>query len=391
MILFARIFLIFIARLLDVLFPVFWILLAAFVIFYGKKIRCSFKENSACRILIFYALICFFLRFFLFFSGVPYQGRYFHPLILASVFPAAAGVAALGGYLNRFKIKNAILILAMIVCGICIGKALKPPSEKKWIREIPELIKAKNKSSKPPVIVGTSEDGRIAYYAEAEYHLLQPDINLFEKCDAFVLQSDSSPAKNLDKTITDAFLKTSYAGTGSVEILVVLPQAQFLKYLNFDWENPVPNDEIRTEVEFSETDDGTFDAPKIQSSDCDIIILAEETPAKRVLFKIKCGKNTKWQLRDVFGYGFDSYKIFSIIQYKNDMRWVPDNFSPGFQSFGEAIQKWGGENVFVLVNLPVAEINSAMEKREIPLPFEFIGEFTDHKKQKISIFQGKKQ
>jgi hypothetical protein len=377
-------------RILDTLFPVFWILLAAFVVFKRRACLKSIRENPASRMVLFLLGSVLTVRLMLFMAGVPYQGRYLHPLLILAVFPAASGLLALCKYVEKFSIKRGTLVIVLLAGAICVGKALNPPKQKKWLVEIPELIKERAAKTSPAVLIATTDDPRISYYSGAEYHLFKLDVNLFDGAEAFEADAELNPVRDPDKIITDAFRKTSHDRKESFNVIVKLKKPERLKYFDFTWNAP-PEEKIDMEVLFSPDDNSPFESAATAGSTGGSIILAQEKYAKRVLFTLKCGENTEWSLRGVLAYGFDSYRIFTMGQRENDPQWTPDKFAPGFESLEQAVRKWGGDNVFVLIELPFAEIEEAWRARNLSPPLKLIGEFRSHKKEPITLFQGQNQ
>lgn len=167
-----KLWLILLDRLIGALFPVVCILLIFSC--FNKTI---FKKNSPFRLLLIAVLLDFFLRALLFFSGVRYSDRYFLVLTVMAIVPAVPGVLKLielfqkfaGRYYPAITLRFSTVLIFSVISIACVGKALNPRFDKKWIKEISVVIKTSCPEAQKPVLITDLADRRIAYYAKAEY------------------------------------------------------------------------------------------------------------------------------------------------------------------------------------------------------------------------------
>ncbi|OGV51296.1 MAG: hypothetical protein A2X49_03790 [Lentisphaerae bacterium GWF2_52_8] len=174
----------FLSKAFESVFPPFAILL----LFAWKK-RSEFLRGPALRFFLLFSLTLICLLFVLLFSGTPFEKRYFFTFAAVSLLLAAPGFYGIRElllpFLNRwpFVKDNLTALLLLVLAGICLGKALNPSFEKIWMQEIAGYIKASNKKV---YLITDSTDGRIAYYAGAEY------VRLSSKNDDFSILKDGS-------------------------------------------------------------------------------------------------------------------------------------------------------------------------------------------------------
>ena len=110
----VKIWLILIQRIFNALLPVILVLL-----FFAWKARLGIARNSAFRFFMVFVVVDIFIRLLLFFGGVPYQGRYFHVLIIATCIVGGAGFIPFVEFLSSFKEKYKFLTLTLCE-GLCI-------------------------------------------------------------------------------------------------------------------------------------------------------------------------------------------------------------------------------------------------------------------------------
>lgn len=164
----------------DVVFPTVIILLA----FSWKGLR-TVKNTPEFRMFLIFLGVVSASRLFIFFSGLPYQGRYLYPVVIAVSAIAALGLNELIISLQNLKIfkktssfKIAAIVVAAIV-AINAGKALYFTPDKKWIKDVSALVRKSQDAKKPSVFISGVEDLRLAYYSEAEF--LKMDMRKFYK------------------------------------------------------------------------------------------------------------------------------------------------------------------------------------------------------------------
>lgn len=167
-----KLWIIFLKKFFEAVFPVH-IALIVFA-FMNRK---AFKNFAAFRFVIIMFAFGILYRCFVFFAGVPFSRRYFYGLLGVIVLLSAPGIPKMAEFLlkllsKRFPkadLKRIIAFLTALVCLICLGKALNPDFSKKYMYEIPETIKKLCPENIRPVVITTSQDRRISYYAGAEY------------------------------------------------------------------------------------------------------------------------------------------------------------------------------------------------------------------------------
>jgi hypothetical protein len=167
-----KLWLIFIEKLLKAVFPVYYVLIIFSALNYKK-----FKNTPVLRLLGAFVLFGMAYRLFIFFSGIPFSGRYFYSLIIPAVLASVPGLFKLSEYIRyylgktNFKapLKNMTFSLTAVLCLISAGKALNPDFSKKWIFEIADKIKELCPEGERPVLVATVRDKRFSFYAGAEY------------------------------------------------------------------------------------------------------------------------------------------------------------------------------------------------------------------------------
>lgn len=165
---------------LDAVFPTVVILLAL-----------SWKGLKAARFTSEFKMFLIFLgvvlasRLFIYFSGLPYQGRYLYPIVIALSPIAALGLNELIAYLQELKVFQKIspfriagAIVAVII-AINAGKALYFIPDKQWIKDVSETVRKGRDANKTSVFISGVEDMRIAYYSESEFMKL--DMQGFSK------------------------------------------------------------------------------------------------------------------------------------------------------------------------------------------------------------------
>lgn len=170
-----KLWLILMNRLVEAFFPVVCILLI-FSWFSDKgENKAAFRKDSHFKLLIIVVLSDFFIRALLFFSGVPFSHRYLLVLTVMAIMMAAPGVPKLTELLQKltgryFAVTPRFSIFVFSLLSIaCVGKALSPRLDKKWIREIPVVIKNLCPEGRKPVLIMDFDDRRIPYYAKADY------------------------------------------------------------------------------------------------------------------------------------------------------------------------------------------------------------------------------
>jgi hypothetical protein len=157
-------------RLLNAIFPTVLILMA----FSFREIRKAWKRPCF-RLVLVFAAVELFTRVFIFFMGMPYQGRYLYAIAIFACILAGAGFFELVrltepylkkiGFLKNF---NAAAVILLIVFSANAGKGLINISDKKYLDIIPALVKENCPAGVRPLIVSDINDIRIGYYAKAD-------------------------------------------------------------------------------------------------------------------------------------------------------------------------------------------------------------------------------
>jgi len=161
----------FLGKITDVVFPTVLILL--FFSWNGIK---SAKGRPEFRFFLIFLLLIFASRFMIFFSGVPYQGRYLYPIVIALSIVAAVGFNGLIAFLQRMKrLQNfsstritAALIAVIIVVNA--SKGLYHIADKQWIRDVSAAIgQDSKKGTEKTILISGVDDIRLAYHSGAEF------------------------------------------------------------------------------------------------------------------------------------------------------------------------------------------------------------------------------
>ena len=157
-------------RLVNAIFPTVLVLLV-FSLNEMRKVR----KTPCFRLVMIFAAVEIFTRVFIFFMGLPYQGRYLYAITIFACIPAGAGLLELSRfaepYLKRIRlIKNigAVTLVLIVVFAFNAGKGLINKDDKKYLEIIPGIVKENCPPGVRPVIVSEINDIRIGYYAKAE-------------------------------------------------------------------------------------------------------------------------------------------------------------------------------------------------------------------------------
>lgn len=165
-------------KMVDVIFPTVIVLLA----FSWNGLKTARNTPEFRMFLIFLGFISA-SRFFIFFSGLPYQGRYLYPIVIAVSPIAALGLCELITSLknlNIFKKTYTWKITAAVVVAIIAinsGKALYFTSDKQWIKDVAAVVRKNGDAKITSVFISGVEDLRLAYYSKSE--ILKLDMRKF--------------------------------------------------------------------------------------------------------------------------------------------------------------------------------------------------------------------
>lgn len=167
-----KLWIVIIGKLLDAVFPTILILLA----FSWKKLK-TVNNSPEFRMLLIFLAVISASRFFIFFSGLPYQGRYLYPITISLLPLAALGLNEMILFLRnlkgleRFSTLKITVVLIVAISAINAGKALYFKQEKKWIKDAAAFVKGygRDGSVKPVILISGVPDVRLAYYSRAEF------------------------------------------------------------------------------------------------------------------------------------------------------------------------------------------------------------------------------
>lgn len=175
-----KLWILFIGKLLDAVFPTILILLA----FSWKKLK-SENNSPEFRMFLIALAVISASRFFIFFSGLPYQGRYLYPITISLLPIAALGLNEMIIFiqnLGKMKKISPLIMAAMIIVAIVVinvGKALYYKQDKQWIKDVAAFVSdSRQTGGKPAILISGVPDVRIAYYSKAEFLMLtfRPEI-----------------------------------------------------------------------------------------------------------------------------------------------------------------------------------------------------------------------
>ena len=227
------------ARLLNAIFPTVLILL----VFSSNEIRKVWK-TPCFRLVMVFAAVELFTRVFIFFMGLPYQGRYLYAITIFACILAGAGLLELARFAEPYfkKIRfidniGAVAVVLIVVFAVNAGKGLVNRDDKKYLEIIPGLVKENCPPGARPVIVSEINDIRIGYYAKAETLNLSYEGSAGKyvpvKKGWCVWNPDSRPAqgKYLPVAKSDEMesmpLILSHFGDGNVFLVVMLDDSGF--------------------------------------------------------------------------------------------------------------------------------------------------------------------
>ena len=117
-----------------------------------------------------------------FFAGIPFSHRYLYPFALMSTLFAAIGLTTLSDSLwrqlsrkfTKLSKNNLLLILLSIVFLAYAGKSLRPRFDKKWLLEVPKIIRAETPKGEEAILFTNYLDMRLEYYSGAELRQCYP-------------------------------------------------------------------------------------------------------------------------------------------------------------------------------------------------------------------------
>lgn len=176
----VKLWIVFLWKILAAIFPTVILLLA----FSWRGLK-TVKNTPEFRMFLIFLGAVSASRLFIFFSGLPYQGRYLYPIVVALSLIAALGFNELIIFLINLKVfkkispfKITVIVVAVII-AINAGKALYFIPDKQWIKDVSRELSKDQDVKKPSVLISGVEDLRIAYYSKVEFMRL--DMGKFSK------------------------------------------------------------------------------------------------------------------------------------------------------------------------------------------------------------------
>ncbi len=156
-------------RLMNAIFPTILVLL----VFSYKDVRKAWKTPYFRLFMVFMAVEVL-SRVFVFFMGLPFQGRYLYSISIFACILAGAGLLELARlsepYLKKigiFRNVSAVAVILVIVLAIDAGKGLANKNDKNYLEIITALVKENCPRGKP-IIISEINDVRIGYYAKSD-------------------------------------------------------------------------------------------------------------------------------------------------------------------------------------------------------------------------------
>lgn len=380
----------FLEKMLNAFLPILLVLL--FFSIYSLK-KSFFKEENARQWLLIWILFAvdFTIRFMLFFAGIPYQGRYFHVLIILACIIAGAGLLPaakwLTSFISRFKtvsFDQALKGLIIAIALIHVGKALSPPDKKEWLDKIPRLIRENCPPNSQPILISEDADIRIAYYAGAkDLRLARLDNpNYLENAEVFVngkkvseLNDGNSesgiefdPLSEIKFKFQD---KMPYKNTSLILYGTGLSEAEILVLKNDEKESRF------CPLEQSGKNRFVFKFRRELSNElCIFLRLPPNSRCK--INEIKLVLADKWQILR-FGKSFTQGYKFPAVSPQNII------------GFKDSLRKIGGENVFLLTRMSDTDFRRLFENENVEFPLELVAESKDKIKGFFTLYRNRAQ
>ncbi len=144
------------------------------------------KTSPVFRWLAIFLVCDLGIKMFVFFVGIPFSSRYLLPFSLVLTLFCAAGIIPLAGLLQGVCSKagirlsqRVVISLILLIVGLSYaGKGLNPRSDKIWLSAVADAVSAACASGDVPILISTSDDERVGYYAGTEeIYILQPGNN----------------------------------------------------------------------------------------------------------------------------------------------------------------------------------------------------------------------
>ncbi len=166
---------IFLQRMIGSLYPANIIFLL-----FLYPVREKIKLSRPMIFLILLLIVDLILRMVIFFSGVPFSGRYFLPSMIILTVCTGVGMLAFIQFISKYLIKkfpkltekHITIAVVLIILFAYSGKALHHSNDKKWLKDVSSLIKSNILPGKRAVILSNYEENRFAYYSGCDEMLL---------------------------------------------------------------------------------------------------------------------------------------------------------------------------------------------------------------------------
>lgn len=386
----------FAGTMLEGLFPTMWVLIPLGVAALWKKsLKPAFWMYAA------FMGVDLGVRVALFFSGVPFQRRYFYLLAAVACVLAAKGIpmaAKMIGAAPKLPSwlrdeKRRVALVCAVVFFINVPKGLNPHFNKVWMREVPEVIRRSAPAGKKPILLTTFGDPRMAYYAGAE-HMRFMSIPLYSK-DYLRAAETSFPGSAADHSaaalVDDDPVTILPLPAGESVLNFKLKRAYPLKrgFFFWDWTEGVPNGrcEIRGRASRAAKKPGEpdrwtllFDGPvskrfRIKTAqgfdEFEIRLKLTESAGAR---EVRLSRYGPWEIMRK-GIGF------------NNEEWYFLDLKGGIERLAENVEKIGGERVFLFIPMSRERFLAEFQARGLPCPFVHLRSFDIRKKGPHSLWK----
>lgn len=348
------------------------------LLFFAWRERGTLKHSRGTELLLAFAFCDLSIRLLLFFGGIPYQGRYLHPLIIISCPFAALGFFGLLKFLESFSAKfkwltrdNCIKVFCAVIIVAHGGKALSPPDRKVWLNEIPECIRKACPPGAKPVLISEFPDIRTAYYAGAEHLALERRDSIDYVAEwTFENDKDSLPGTtNGDEAVIAMKIRDDYPyGIGTVlldgDFSGISGTSLYSKNKDGSWEE-IGNSESAGKTRFL-----GFPGKELK------LVLKGINAENCKLNSVRLVLDDRWRILRA-GRGVLSGYRFTAVPPEPVGR------------FEFSLAEFGDRPVFVLNSLGKDEFSKLFEASGVRFPLDLVASFKDRKKGKYSLYKYK--
>ncbi len=387
-----KLWLIIAGRMLNALMPAY----IALLVFFLWKGRGRIAGDAPFRLFAAFILADFALRLMLFFSGTPYEGRYFHPLVIAFSVFAGAGLIVFASFLSRFQgrfrfltERNCLVGLAAALILANGGKALNPPDRKCWLSEIPEEIKKRIPKGAKAVLITDNNDIRTAYYAGAShFKLARPDMTDFA---AGAIAEEVGGKTAVDSSGTRFGNPLLFEGDKEAELVLSLAKPYPFRngVMALEWK-----ESFKGAVRLYYMDGATKKWEPLGSyqDTAELRFRNKKGPVGSDRFKImiRPSDGNSCALRGIRIVLDTRWRILARGRgAANAGRWFPVLPPDRIDNFADSVRALGGNGVFVLVMQKDADFQKLFSDKGLPFPLDLVGEFKDRKKGPFTLYQGR--